>query len=120
MARPSKVNSALELNDAAICVQQGTTTELNLADYFRANRMRLKTVTFNTLDEALKAYETNRCDAFTTDASGLYSTRLKLARADDHVVLPEIISKEPLGPFMISAPADCAATSSGPSSPPGT
>jgi general L-amino acid transport system substrate-binding protein len=95
-----KVNSALELNDAAICVQQGTTTELNLADYFRANRMRLKTVTFASLDEALKAYETNRCDAFTTDASGLYSTRLKLARADDHVVLPEIISKEPLGPFV--------------------
>jgi general L-amino acid transport system substrate-binding protein len=56
-----KVNSALELNDAAICVQQGTTTELNLADYFRANRMRLKTVTFASLDEALKAYETNRC-----------------------------------------------------------
>jgi general L-amino acid transport system substrate-binding protein len=95
-----KVNSALELNDAAICVQQGTTTELNLADYFRANRMRLKTVTFATLDEAVKAYETGRCDAFTTDASGLYGVRLKLAKADDHVVLPEIISKEPLGPFV--------------------
>src|SRR5499425_1949051 len=101
MVRKSlKVNSALELNDAAICVQQGTTTELNLADYFRANRMRLKTVTFATLDEAVKAYETSRCDAFTTDASGLYSTRLKLAKADDHVVLPEIISKEPLAPFV--------------------
>src|SRR5467141_827963 len=101
MVRKSlKVNSALELNDAAICVQQGTTTELNLADYFRANRMRLKSVIFATLDEALKAYETSRCDAFTTDASGLYSTRLKLAKADDHVVLPEIISKEPLGPFV--------------------
>src|SRR6266581_7638853 len=95
-----KVNSALELNDAAICVQQGTTTELNLADYFRANRMRLKTVTYATLDEAVKAYETSRCDAFTTDASGLYSVRLKLAKPDDHVVLPEIISKEPLGPFV--------------------
>src|SRR5215471_5194492 len=95
-----KVNSALELNDAAICVQQGTTTELNLADYFRTHRMRLKTVTFATLDEAVKAYETSRCDAFTTDASGLYSTRLKLAKADDHVVLPEIISKEPLAPFV--------------------
>jgi general L-amino acid transport system substrate-binding protein len=95
-----KVNSALELNDAAICVQQGTTTELNLSDYFRTNRMRLKTVTFASLPEALKAYETGRCDAFTTDASGLYSTRLQLAKADDHVVLPEIISKEPLGPFV--------------------
>jgi len=95
-----KLNSALELNDAAVCVQQGTTTELNLADYFRANRMRLKTVAFATLDETVKAYESNRCDAFTTDASGLYSVRLKLIKADDHVVLPEIISKEPLGPFV--------------------
>jgi general L-amino acid transport system substrate-binding protein len=95
-----KVNSALELNDAAVCVQQGTTTELNLADYFRANRMRLKTVTFATLDEAVRAYDTARCDAFTSDASGLYSARLKLVKPDDHVVLPEIISKEPLGPFV--------------------
>ena len=101
MVRKSlKINSALELNDAAICVQQGTTTELNLADYFRANRMRLKTVTFQSYDEALKAYETSRCDAFTTDASQLYATRLKLAKPEDHVVLPEIISKEPLGPFV--------------------
>jgi general L-amino acid transport system substrate-binding protein len=101
MVRKSlKVNSALELNDAAVCVQQGTTTELNLADYFRANRMRLKSVIFATLDETLKAYETSRCDAFTTDASQLYATRLKLAKPEDHVVLPEIISKEPLGPFV--------------------
>jgi general L-amino acid transport system substrate-binding protein len=95
-----KVNSALELNDAAVCVQQGTTTELNLADYFRANKMRLKTVTFATLDEAVKAYDTGRCDAYTTDASGLYAARLKLAHPDDHIVLPEIISKEPLGPAV--------------------
>jgi general L-amino acid transport system substrate-binding protein len=95
-----KVNSALELNDATICVQQGTTTELNLADYFRANKMKLRSVTFGTLDEAVRAYETDRCNAFTTDASGLYSVRLKLAKPDDHVVLPEIISKEPLGPFV--------------------
>jgi general L-amino acid transport system substrate-binding protein len=95
-----KVNSALELNDAAICVQQGTTTELNLSDYFRANKMRIKSVTFNTLDESVKAYESGRCDAYTTDASQLYSVRLKLAKPDDHVVLPEIISKEPLAPFV--------------------
>ena len=95
-----KVNSALELNDAAICVQQGTTTELNLADYFRTHRMRLKTVTFASLDESLSAYDTGRCDAYTTDASGLYSIRLKLAKPDDHIVLPEIISKEPLSPFV--------------------
>jgi general L-amino acid transport system substrate-binding protein len=101
MVRKSlKINSALELNDAAVCVQQGTTTELNLADYFRTNRMRLKTVTFQSLDETVKAYETGRCDAYTTDASGLYSARLKLAKPDDHVVLPEIISKEPLASFV--------------------
>ena len=92
-----KVNSALELNDAAICVQQGTTTELNLADYFRANRMKLKTVTFATSDEAVKAYDAGRCDAYTTDASGLAGERLRLANVNDHIVLPEIISKEPLG-----------------------
>jgi general L-amino acid transport system substrate-binding protein len=95
-----KVNSALELNDAAICVQQGTTTELNLADYFRASKMRLKTVTFATLDESVKAYDSGRCDAYTTDASGLYSVRMKLTAPDDHIVLPEIISKEPLGPAV--------------------
>ncbi len=93
-----KVNSALELNDAAICVQQGTTTELNLADYFRANKMKLKTVTFATADEALKAYDSSRCDAYTTDASGLAGERLRLANTGDHIILPEIISKEPLGP----------------------
>src|SRR5437016_6519381 len=95
-----KVNSALELSDAAVCVQQGTTTELNLADYFRANKMKLKTVTFATSDEAIKAYDAGRCDAYTTDASGLYSERLRLANPNDHVVLPEIISKEPLGPAV--------------------
>jgi general L-amino acid transport system substrate-binding protein len=95
-----KVNSALELSDAAVCVQQGTTTELNLADYFRANKMKLKTVTFATSDEAVKAYDAGRCDAYTTDASGLYSERLRLANPNDHVVLPEIISKEPLGPAV--------------------
>jgi general L-amino acid transport system substrate-binding protein len=95
-----KVNSALELSDAAVCVQQGTTTELNLADYFRANKMKLKTVTFATADEAVKAYDAGRCDAYTTDASGLYSERLRLANPNDHVVLPEIISKEPLGPAV--------------------
>ena len=101
MVRKSlKVNSALELNDAAICVQQGTTTELNLADYFRANKMKLKTVTFASSDEAIKAYDAGRCDAFTTDASGLYAERLRLVNPNDHIVLPEIISKEPLGPAV--------------------
>jgi general L-amino acid transport system substrate-binding protein len=95
-----KVNSALELNGAAICVQQGTTTELNLADYFAASKMQLKTVTFATANEAVKAYDAGRCDAYTTDASALYAERLRVANPDDHVILPEIISKEPLGPAV--------------------
>jgi general L-amino acid transport system substrate-binding protein len=101
MVRKSlKVNSALELGDASVCVQQGTTTELNLADFFRAHNMKLKSVTFATSDEAIKAYDTGRCDAYTTDASGLYAERLRLANSNDHIVLPEIISKEPLGPAV--------------------
>jgi general L-amino acid transport system substrate-binding protein len=101
MVRKSlKVNSALELNGAAICVQQGTTTELNLADYFAASKMQLKTVTFATANEAVKAYDAGRCDAYTTDASALYAERLRVANPDDHVILPEIISKEPLSPAV--------------------
>ena len=95
-----KVNSALELNGAAVCVQQGTTTELNLADYFSAHKMQLKTVTFATANEAVKAYDAGRCDAYTTDASALYAERLRVATPADHVILPEIISKEPLGPSV--------------------
>jgi general L-amino acid transport system substrate-binding protein len=101
MVRKSlKVNSALELNDASVCVQQGTTTELNLADFFRANHMSLKTVTFATADEAVKAYDTSRCDAYTTDSSGLYAERLRLTEPAAHIVLPEVISKEPLSPAV--------------------
>jgi general L-amino acid transport system substrate-binding protein len=95
-----KVNSALELTGASVCVQQGTTTELNLADYFRSHNMQLKSVTFATANEAVKAYDAGRCDAYTTDASGLYAERLRLANPNDHIVLPEIISKEPLGPAV--------------------
>ena len=95
-----KVNSALELNSASVCVQQGTTTEQNLADYFKGNNMKYEVIAFGTNDEAVKAYESGRCDVFTTDVSGLYADRLKLANAADHVVLPEVISKEPLGPMV--------------------
>src|SRR6187551_2764467 len=92
MVRKSlKVNSALELNSASICVQQGTTTELNLADFFGANKMQLKSVTFATANEAVKAYDAGRCDAYTTDASALYAERLRVTNPDDHVILPEII-----------------------------
>lgn len=95
-----KVNSALELNSASVCVQTGTTTEQNLADYFKANNMKYEVIAFGTNDETVKAYEAGRCDVFTTDQSGLYSNRLKLANPNDHMVLPEIISKEPLGPMV--------------------
>jgi len=94
------VSSAKELNGASVCTQQGTTTELNLADYFRSNNMKYEVVAFATADETFKAYDAGRCDAFTTDASGLYSERLKASTPDDHIVLPEIISKEPLGPAV--------------------
>ena len=95
-----KVNSALELNGASVCTQTGTTTELNLADSFRSNNMKYEVIAFSTADETVKAYESGRCDAFTTDVSQLYAEKLKLSNPNDHVILPEIISKEPLGPVV--------------------
>jgi general L-amino acid transport system substrate-binding protein len=89
-----------DLGGATVCVQTGTTTELNLADFFRTNNMQYKPVVFDKIDEAVRAYANNRCDAYTTDASGLYSVRLQMANPDEHVVLPDIISKEPLGPLV--------------------
>jgi general L-amino acid transport system substrate-binding protein len=94
------VSSAKQLDGASVCTQQGTTTELNLADFFRANKLKYEVVAFATADDTFKAYDTGRCDAFTTDASGLYAERLKASAPDDHIVLPEIISKEPLGPVV--------------------
>ncbi len=94
------VDSALKLNGATVCTQTGTTTELNLADYFRANNMTYQVVAFERNEEVLKAYDEGRCDALTTDQSGLYADRLKMSSPDDHLVLPEIISKEPLGPVV--------------------
>jgi general L-amino acid transport system substrate-binding protein len=90
------VASAKELNGASICTQQGTTTELNLADFFRSNNLKYEVVAFATADETFKAYDSGRCDAFTTDASGLYAERNRASNPDEHIVLPEIISKEPL------------------------
>ncbi len=95
-----KVNSALELNSASVCVQTGTTTEQNLADYFKSNNMKYEVIAFGTADETVKAYESGRCDVFTSDVSQLYAERLKLANPADHAVLPEVISKEPLGPMV--------------------
>ncbi|MEQ8825918.1 MAG: amino acid ABC transporter substrate-binding protein [Filomicrobium sp.] len=98
--RTLDVVSAKELSGASICVQTGTTTELNLADYFRSNKIDYNPVVFEKLPEVLAAYNSGRCDAFTTDVSQLYSIRLTLGDSKEHVVLPEIISKEPLGPAV--------------------
>ena len=94
------VKSALELDGAAVCIQAGTTTELNLADYFKANKMSFKAVTYDTADQTIKGFEAGRCDMLTSDQSQLYSLRIKLAKPDDAIVLPEVISKEPLGPVV--------------------
>jgi general L-amino acid transport system substrate-binding protein len=94
------VKSALELNGASVCVGTGTTTELNLADYFRANNISFSPVNFERPDEAIAAYEQGRCDVYTTDQSGLYAQRAGFANPADHVILPEVISKEPLGPAV--------------------
>lgn len=98
--KAAKVSSALELSNTTVCVQSGTTTQLNLADYFRSNNMKYEAVVFNTADEVIKAYESGRCDVFTTDVSQIYAERLKLTKPDDHMILPELISKEPLGPVV--------------------
>jgi general L-amino acid transport system substrate-binding protein len=94
------VKSAKELGGAAVCTNTGTTTELNVADYFRANNMEYKVVAFEKADEVVAAYDAGRCDVYTTDRSGLAAQRTKLKDPDAHVVLPEIISKEPLGPAV--------------------
>jgi len=95
-----KVTSALELTGAKVCVQSGTTTELNLRDYFAANGMRYEAVPAATADEALAGYIAGRCDVLTADASALHGERLKTPNPGDHEILPEIISKEPLGPAV--------------------
>jgi general L-amino acid transport system substrate-binding protein len=94
------IKSARELGGATVCINSGTTTELNAADYFRANGMRYTPVTFEKSDEVVAAYDAGRCDVYTTDQSGLYAQRIKLKDSDAHMVLPEIISKEPLGPVV--------------------
>ncbi len=83
------IKSAKELNSASVCIQTGTTTELNIADFFRTNGLKYEPVTFNAGDETVKAFESGRCDVFTTDASALFAYRLKLANPDEYVVLPE-------------------------------
>ncbi|MCG5233557.1 amino acid ABC transporter substrate-binding protein [Xanthobacter oligotrophicus] len=95
------LKSAKELQGASICVQTGTSNELNVSDFFRANNMKNgEVIAFGTIDETVKAYESGRCDVFTADRSQLAAVRLKLTNAADHVILPETISKEPLGPLV--------------------
>jgi general L-amino acid transport system substrate-binding protein len=95
-----KIESALELDGKSVCAQTGTTSVLNFADYFRSNKMKYETVAVPTASEMLKAYESDKCNVVTSDISQLHAEKLKLAKPDDHIILPEIISKEPLGPAV--------------------
>jgi general L-amino acid transport system substrate-binding protein len=94
------VKSAKQLDGATVCVQAGTTTELNLSDYFRNHKMKFTPITYEKSDESAKSLEAGRCDVLTSDQSQLYAQRIKLAKPDEYVVLPEVISKEPLGPAV--------------------
>jgi general L-amino acid transport system substrate-binding protein len=98
--RARNFNSALELDGSRICVETGTTTELNLADYFKDNGMKYELISFAAVDEVVKAFDSGRCDIVTSDASQLHAERLKLTKPDDSIVLPDIISKEPLSPAV--------------------
>jgi len=104
----SGITSAMELDGASVCTNLGTTTELNMADFFRANGMAYEPVVFEKADEVVNAYDEGRCDTYTTDKSGLAAQRTKLADPDAHVVLPETISKEPLGPVVREGDGDWA------------
>jgi general L-amino acid transport system substrate-binding protein len=94
------VNSVFTMSQAAICFLEGTTTEANVADFFREREMVFTPIKFGTIDEVVAAYEAGKCDSYTADQSQLYAIRLKLAAPDDHIILPDVISKEPLGPMV--------------------
>lgn len=98
--KSSKINRAAQLNGATVCVQPGTTTELNLTDYFRVKRMNFKPVVIAELNQIEQAFFAGRCDVYTTDISGLAATRRKAPNPDDYMILPDAISKEPLGPMI--------------------
>jgi general L-amino acid transport system substrate-binding protein len=100
LPRSRNIDSALELSGSKVCVQAATTTELNLADYFKANNMKYEEMKFPQLDEAVKAYEAGKCDTFTADVSQLHALRINLAKPNDHAILPDVISKEPLAPVV--------------------
>ncbi|MEO7244392.1 MAG: amino acid ABC transporter substrate-binding protein [Rubrivivax sp.] len=98
--KSANITQAGQLNGATVCVQPGTTTELNLSDYFRVKKMSFKPVVITELSQVEQAFFAGRCDVYTTDRSGLAATRLKAPKPDDYLVLPEAISKEPLGPMI--------------------
>jgi general L-amino acid transport system substrate-binding protein len=98
--RSRNIETALELNGSKVCVQSGTTTLRNLADYFRVNNIKYQEMKFDRLDDAIKAYDSGQCDTFTSDISQLYALRLNLSKPNDHMILPDVISKEPLAPVV--------------------
>jgi general L-amino acid transport system substrate-binding protein len=100
LPRARNIETALDLNGSKVCVQGSTTTELNLADYFRANNMKFEEMKFPKLEEVIKAYDSGKCDTLTADVSQLYALRLNLGKPNDHMILPDVISKEPLAPVV--------------------
>ena len=100
LPRARNIESALDLNGSKVCVQGSTTTELNLADYFRTNNMKYEEMKFPKLEEVIKAYDSGKCDTLTADVSQLYALRLNMTKPNDHIILPDVISKEPLAPVV--------------------
>ena len=100
LPKSRNIDSALDLNGSKVCVQASTTTELNLADFFKANNMKYEEVKLPQLNDVVKAYESGKCDTFTADISQLYALRLNLIQPSDHAILPDVISKEPLAPVV--------------------
>ena len=98
--RSMNKETALDLDGAKICVQTGTTTELNLVDFFRVNNMKYEVIASPTLEAAIKGYDSAQCNVLSADVSALFAVRLRLSKPDDHVILPDVISKEPLGPAV--------------------
>jgi len=98
--RAMNKDTALDLDGTKVCVQTGTTTELNLSEYFLANKMKLEVMASPTLENAIKSYDSGQCNVLTADSSALFGIRLLLSKPDDHVILPDVISKEPLGPVV--------------------
>ena len=98
--KAANINSAKKLNNVKVCLETGTTTELNLRDYFSANKLKYEQIGFTKSDDAIAAYDAGRCEVYTTDKSGIAANRTKTKNPADHIILPETISKEPLGPVV--------------------